>query len=206
MTVQSDTLIYNEMMSHPILFAHPDPKKIVIIGDKNEGILREVLKHPAVTDVLYIHQEKNTVSDSRIHYMPFDKAAVLVLPPDAYDVIIHADSVVTNQIDTFYHALSETGMLVQQSHAPFEIASLKTLQQKLFAAKFSDAQAMHFPQVSSSPSWCCAVLAKKEHHFRRLREKDIFNKPFATHYYNLDVHKASLAIPEFMREELEAIL
>ena len=33
-------------------------------------------------------------------------------------------------------------------------------------------------------------------------EKDIFNKSFSTRFYNLDVHKAAFALPEFMRIEL----
>lgn len=43
---QVDEFIYHEMISHPVLFSHPNPRKILIIGGGDGGVLREVLKHP----------------------------------------------------------------------------------------------------------------------------------------------------------------
>ena len=43
-----ENFIYHEMMSHPAIFSHPNPKNVVIIGGGDCGTLREVLKHPGV--------------------------------------------------------------------------------------------------------------------------------------------------------------
>jgi spermidine synthase len=43
-----DNFLYHEMMSHPVLFSHPAPKRVAIIGGGDCGTLREVLKHPEV--------------------------------------------------------------------------------------------------------------------------------------------------------------
>ena len=48
MLTERDNFLYHEMMSHPALFTHPDPKKVAIIGGGDCGTLREVLKHPGV--------------------------------------------------------------------------------------------------------------------------------------------------------------
>ena len=48
MLTTRDNFLYHEMMSHPALFTHANPKQVVIIGGGDCGTLREVLKHPGV--------------------------------------------------------------------------------------------------------------------------------------------------------------
>ena len=49
-----DNFLYHEMLSHPVLFTHPAPKNVVIIGGGDCGTLREVLKHPDIERVTQI--------------------------------------------------------------------------------------------------------------------------------------------------------
>jgi len=42
-----DEFVYHEILTHPALFYHQNPKKILIIGGGDGGVLREVVKHPA---------------------------------------------------------------------------------------------------------------------------------------------------------------
>ncbi len=46
-----DNFIYHEMLSHPVLFSHPDPKRVWIIGGGDCGTLREVTKHPTIESI-----------------------------------------------------------------------------------------------------------------------------------------------------------
>ncbi len=48
MLTTRDNFFYHEMISHPVLFTHAAPKRVVIIGGGDCGTLREVLKHPGV--------------------------------------------------------------------------------------------------------------------------------------------------------------
>ena len=48
MVTDRDNFVYHEMMSHPALFTHPDPKRVLIVGGGDCGTLHEVLKHPGV--------------------------------------------------------------------------------------------------------------------------------------------------------------
>lgn len=45
-------------------------------------------------------------------------------------------------------------------------------------------------------------MARKGAPLDGFRERDAAGKPFATRYYNADIHRAALAQPEFMREAL----
>ncbi len=42
----NDEFIYHEVLVHPVLLAHPNPRDVLIIGGGDGGALREVLKHP----------------------------------------------------------------------------------------------------------------------------------------------------------------
>jgi len=45
MVTDRDNFIYHEMMTHPAIFTHRNPKKVLIIGGGDCGALKEVLKH-----------------------------------------------------------------------------------------------------------------------------------------------------------------
>ena len=49
-----DNFIYHEMLAHPALFTHPDPRRVLIIGGGDCGTLREVLKHSNVDEVTQV--------------------------------------------------------------------------------------------------------------------------------------------------------
>lgn len=42
---------YQEMMTHVPMNAHPNPKKVLVIGGGDGGVLREVVKHEGVEEV-----------------------------------------------------------------------------------------------------------------------------------------------------------
>lgn len=45
-------------------------------------------------------------------------------------------------------------------------------------------------------------MARKGADLSDFRERGAATKNFPTHYYNADVHKGALAMPEFMRQAL----
>ncbi len=66
---ERDEFIYHEIISHPILFSHPNPQKVLIIGGGDGGALREVLKHP-VKQVFLVDIDKKAVELFK-KYIPF---------------------------------------------------------------------------------------------------------------------------------------
>ena len=43
---------YQEMIAHIPLASHPNPKKVLVIGGGDGGVVREVLKHSTVEQVV----------------------------------------------------------------------------------------------------------------------------------------------------------
>lgn len=194
--------IFQEMMAHPPLFTHPRPEKIVIIGGKDTGTLNEVLKHPQVDEAWQITEHHATSTDprARLHQDP-GSAWVKKASPDSFDIVISLTDMTRETFTDYFELLRKQGILIQQSTSPFELDTLKNTAQLLQASGFCDVQVLSFPQPQCETSWRSAIMAVKKGTFNRIREKDIFNKTFKTHYYNFDVHKAALVLPEFIRHE-----
>jgi spermidine synthase len=57
---------YHEALVHPAMFAHPDPKRVAIIGGGEGATLREVLKHNTVQEVVMIEIDEVMVNSSRL--------------------------------------------------------------------------------------------------------------------------------------------
>lgn len=199
-----DKIIFREMMSHPVLFTHPEPKKIAILGDEDNNILYEVLKHSALSEVLHIKKNQTLIqeTDPRVKVI-FDDPTVWIskLMPDSYDILINLTTPTADQLQNYYTILHKRGILLQQSDSPFQLTILKSLAENLQAAGFGDLQIIKFPQPSFLTGWRSALMALKQGFFNRVKEKEIYNKTFKTDYYNFDMHQASTALPEFMRKD-----
>lgn len=101
-TTEKDEFIYHEMMVHVPLFSHPNPKRVLIIGGGDGGILREVLKHP-VEEVYLVEIDEqvitlskkylkaicqNAFSDPRAKVRVEDGAKFIAQQGQPFDVII----------------------------------------------------------------------------------------------------------------------
>ncbi|HLJ62005.1 MAG TPA: polyamine aminopropyltransferase [bacterium] len=45
-TTEGDEFVYHEMLAHPALLTHPAPRRVLIVGGGDGGLLEEALKHP----------------------------------------------------------------------------------------------------------------------------------------------------------------
>ncbi len=219
-----DNFFYHEMMSHPALYTHPNPKRVWIIGGGDCGTLREVLKHPSVEQAVQIDIDERVTRLAEIYFPELcesnnDPRADLKFidgikwvkdaAPNSVDIII-VDS--TDPIgpalglfsEDFYrdcfNCLSENGMIVQQSEsALFNMKLIGEMRGAMSASGFGHLQTLFFPQCLYPSGWWSATIAGKAD-LSSFREQDSVNKPFETVYYNVDIHKASLAQPEFFKK------
>ena len=219
-----DNFFYHEMMSHPALYTHPNPKRVWIIGGGDCGTLKEVLKHPSVEHAVQIDIDERVTRLAEIYFPELcesnnDPRAELKFidgikwvkeaAPDSVDLII-VDS--TDPVgpaeglfsDEFYrdcfNCLSENGMVVQQSEsALYHMKLIGEMRNSMNSAGFSHLQTLFFPQCIYPSGWWSATIASKAD-LTTFREQDSTNKPFDTVYYNVDIHKASLAQPEFFKK------
>jgi spermidine synthase len=63
---------------------------------------------------------------------------------------------------------------------------------------FSHLQTLFFPQCIYPSGWWSATLASKS--ALAFRENDCRHRSFDTSYYNLDIHHAAMAQPEFFKK------
>ena len=227
MVTDRDNFVYHEMMSHPALFTHPDPKRVLIIGGGDCGTLHEVLKHPRVELVEQVELDErvtrvaekffpelcksNRDPRARLHFADGIQW-VTDAKPGSYDVII-VDS--TDPVgpaaglfsQTFYEncrrALGAHGIVVGQSESPlFHAELIKSMHVALRAAGFGDTATLQFPQCTYPSGWWSATLACCDGHATAFRASDAANKSFVTRYYSRDIHAGTLAMPEFLRQML----
>ena len=102
-------------------------------------------------------------------------------------------------------ALSEGGLLVQQSESPLLHSQtiIKTAHKDMKDAGFKHVHTLPFPQPVYPTGWWSATMASKQKPLTVFREEDAQQKGFVTRYYNKDIHRGALAVPEFMRADLE---
>ncbi|MDX1452515.1 MAG: polyamine aminopropyltransferase [Oleiphilaceae bacterium] len=228
MLTQRDNFLYHEMMSHPALFTHPAPKRVVIIGGGDCGTLREVLKHPGIESAVQVDIDEGVTRLSQQYFPELcesnDDPRAQLLFDDGIAWMKHAepgsvDVVIIDSTDPvgpaeglfavdFYRdcarALSEQGVLVQQSESPLLHTNsiIADVHKDLKAAGFSSVHTLPFPQPVYPTGWWSATMACKQGNAHDYRREASANKSFATEYYNQAIHEAALAQPEFMRRVL----
>lgn len=223
MLTTRDNFLYHEMMSHPALFTHPNPRNVVIIGGGDCGTLKEVLKHPVVSAQQIEIDERVTRLAEK--YFPelctsnHDPRAKLLFidgikwmqdaPSNSVDVII-VDSTdpigpaegLFNQV--FYtqchRVLAEDGILVQQSESPLIHQKLiRSMRSAMQNAGFSDFLTITFPQPVYPSGWWSATLAAKRPLFSQFRRDEELFRKCKTQYYHFPLHEACLVPPRFLK-------
>jgi len=140
-TTEADEFIYHEMMAHVAMMAHPAPRKVLIIGGGDGGVLREVLKYDSVTGVdlveidgrviencqKYLPEIARGFSDPRANIIIQDGLEFVKKPSKKYDVaIIDSSDPIGPAVDLFgvafyrdVHAiLEDDGIMVAQAESP----------------------------------------------------------------------------------------
>ena len=224
--------IYHEMLSHLPLISHPLPKKVLIIGGGDGGVLREVLKHP-VKEVYLIELDKEIIDVSK-RYLPFldiknslkDKRVKLFFEDgnvfiksnkNLFDIVI-VDSTdplgpsavlfSKNFYQAAYNALAKKGIFITQSGNFIEqSAEIKNIYKKLKNlfpfVKIHRATVFDYELTDFS-----FALASKEKKLEKLNLKTI-EKRFKNlrnykglRYYSPQIHFCSSVLPKFYKQEL----
>jgi spermidine synthase len=86
-----DTYVYHEMLAHPALFSHPDPRAVAVVGGGDVYLVAEALKHPGIERVYLLELDEEVVQVARKHYDVAREALsdprVEVRPGDAFESI-----------------------------------------------------------------------------------------------------------------------
>lgn len=227
MLTEHDNYLYHEMLVHPALFTHDNPKKIAIIGGGDCGSLKEVLKHPTIEHVTQIEIDERVTrlaeqffpelctanQDKRANLEFTDGIAWMAkAKSESLDVIlIDSTDPIGPAVGLFqkdfylscFNALCDNGILTAQSESPFYHAHLiKNMRETLLQVGFASVQTLFFPQPTYPSGQWSITLASKNKKIDGFRVQNVLHKPFITKYYNAKIHEAARAIPEFLVELL----
>jgi spermidine synthase len=226
MLTSRDNFTYHEMMSHPVLFTHPAPRQVLIIGGGDCGTLREVLKHPGVERCVQVDIDEGVTRAAERFFPELCSANddpraelrfadgidyVRQLEPGSVDVVIVDSTDPQGPAEGLFgaafmadvhRALAPGGIMVQQSESP--ILHLDTLlgdiHRTLRNAGFSQVVTLQFPVVGYPSGWWSATMASsRPERLTHFRQDEAASKPFTTTYYNAAMHRAALAVPEFCK-------
>jgi len=225
-----DNYLYHEMMSHPVLNAHPSPKRVAIVGGGDCGTLNEVLKHGEVESAVQIEIDERVTRLAEQYFPELcarndDPRAELYfgdgiqwmkdVEPGSLDVIIidstdpvgPAEGLFGKQ---FYvsvlRALGKHGLMVHQSESPLlHLDLIRDMHGAMREAGFAQTHLLHFPQPIYPSGWWSATMACKRAAMLEERLDDRAIAALETHYYNASTHRAAFALPNHVREVLDAI-
>ena len=132
-----DEFVYHEMIVHPPLLAHPNPKRVCVVGGGDGGVIREILKHPEVESVVLCEIDEEVIRVCK-EFFP-DMAASLSDPRVAIQIGDAAEYIRTQQ-DAFDVILGDTtdpvGPAVVLFEEPFYVSVKKALKPKgIFVAQ-----------------------------------------------------------------------
>ncbi len=218
-----DEFAYHEMLTHVPLFAHENPKRLLVIGGGDGGVLREAAKHPGleVMDICEIDAEVIETArkyfpatacgydDSRVKIHIADGSEFVKDKPGYYDVII-VDSTDPGGPGTplfgepFYRdmkkALRPGGVIATQAESPFLhapiVARLLNVSKEVFRSV--GYAGIYVPTYPTGTIGAC-VAGDRDDVTRPARP--VPPELAATlRYYNTKLHEAAFANPTFVSQ------
>ncbi|MEC7815074.1 MAG: polyamine aminopropyltransferase [Pseudomonadota bacterium] len=229
MLTTRDNFLYHEMMTHPALFTHKDPKKVVIVGGGDCGTLKEVLKHPGVEEAWQVEIDERVTRMSEKYFPELCEANgdpranfffgdgiqwMRDIEPNSIDLIIIDSTDPVGPAEglfalDFYRdamlALRKGGIIVQQSESPLlhTDSIIRNIHNDMHKAGLTHVRTLPFPQPVYPTGWWSCTMASKDNPLKYFREEDAKDRPFVTRYYNAGIHHGALAMPQFMIDALE---
>ncbi len=225
-TAEADEYIYHEMITHPPLMMHSEPKNILIIGGGDGGVLREIFKHPVEEAVMveidkgvievskkYLAKiNKGSFSDKRLGLVIDDGARYIKETPKKFDIVIidSSDPVGPAKIlftKKFYNdvfkVLKPNGIMIRQTGSTFLQPKVLKNNYRILSEVFPHA----FIQLVSIPTYSGGhfsfVTGSKKIDFFKVKKKQIEQKylklNLKTKYYNPGIQFASLQLPNNLK-------
>jgi spermidine synthase len=227
----SDEFVYHEMMAHVPLMALKSPRRVLVVGGGDGGVMREVLKHPSVEKATLCEIDR-TVVDLSLEYYPEiaggcfddprcdlvigDGLAYVAGSKEKFDAII-VDSSEPIGPSAVLHtpkffadcraALRDGGIFVTQNGLPFlfpdHLAGTTRALGSLFAkvAPYLCTQPCYFGGPFAL-NWASDDASLLDMSEKKLTRRST-KRSIATRYWTPAVHRAAFALPRYAERIVE---
>lgn len=225
-TTEADEFIYHEMMVHVPVLAHGGVRRVLIIGGGDGAMLREVLRHRAIQQVVQVeidqsvidlcrqylpNHSKGAFEDPRAHIVIDDGLHFLQQTHQRFDVILtdstDPDGPAEKLFSQQYYAackgcLTPGGVMVTQNGVAFLQLDEVRSSARRFETLFRD---WHF-FTAAIPSYAGGIMAfgwaTDDPELRRQPLKTLqqrFSKSgITTRYYTPAIHRSAFALPQYI--------
>ena len=227
-TTERDEFIYHEMMVHVPLFAHPNPKRVLIIGGGDGGILREVTRHKNVEHITQVEIDASVIEmckkyfpkhsagafdDPRAHVVIADGSDFVAQCQEQFDVIIadSPDPIGPAEVlfsKDFYalekRCLAEGGIMVAQNGVPFMQGDGVTNTYQRLRHLYQDTSFYVAPVPTyvggiMTLAWATDDVKLRQQSVAEIQQR-VAQANLSTRYYNAEVHVAAFALPNYVRD------
>ncbi|MGF7050140.1 spermidine synthase [Paenibacillus sp. DS2015] len=221
MTTEKDEFVYHEMVAHPALNTHPNPKHVLVVGGGDGGVIREVIKHPGVEKAVlveidgkvieyskkYLPSIAGALEDPRVEVLVNDGYMHIINQKNAYDVImVDSTEPVGPAAPLFergfyqgiFEALKEDGIFVAQTDNPWFKADLIQQVNRDVKEIFPIVR-VYAANIPTYPSglWTFTMGSKV---YDPLEVDEASIPELDTKYYTSRLHKAAFVLPKFVED------
>jgi spermidine synthase len=225
MLTEEDEFAYHELLTHIAMNTHCQPRKVLIVGGGDGGLVREVLRYPQVEQVILVELDQAVIEASK-QYFPqvasgFRDPRVQVVIDNGYSYVqsqknqydvIMIDSTepvgagtVLFQADFYqavYHALAADGLMVAQTESPWVNRTLIRTVYRHIAEQFPITR-LYYGAVPTYPSglWTF-TLGSKQVDPVTIDTAQLKEIP-GTRYYHPSLFHSVFVLPRFIEELID---
>lgn len=222
-----DEFIYHEMLAHVPIYAHGAVRSACVVGGGDGGMLREILKHPSITQAVLVEIDSAVVDfcrehlpsvsagafdDPRTEIVIADGIAFMAETERTFDLIVidSTDPIGPGGVlfsESFYkdcaRCLNPGGIVVNQNGVPFlqgeEVTDTWRRRRPHFAdVGFYLAAVPTYVGGFMALGWASNSPAPRAASLETIGAR-FDAAPVATRYYTPDVHKAAFALPPYVQ-------
>lgn len=220
---ERDEFSYQEMITHLPMVAHSCPKRALVIGGGDGGVLRELARHDCLEEIViceldaavpaaskkYLPSMAKGFDDPRVTVHHMDGAVFMENHQDYFDVIITDSSDPVGPASVLFEkpfyqkmhsALREGGIVCTQGECLWlHVNLIKDM--FVFCKELYKSVQYAYCTIPTYPSGqigfmiCSKSERPCEEPAREFSDPDL-------RYYNTDIHRAAFVLPEFARKEL----
>eukprot|EP00594_Rhizosolenia_setigera_P019120 CAMPEP_0178978242 /NCGR_PEP_ID=MMETSP0789-20121207/25031_1 /TAXON_ID=3005 /ORGANISM="Rhizosolenia setigera, Strain CCMP 1694" /LENGTH=293 /DNA_ID=CAMNT_0020667921 /DNA_START=100 /DNA_END=981 /DNA_ORIENTATION=+ len=223
---ERDEFAYQEMIAHVPLFSHPNPKRVLVIGGGDGGVLREIAKHDSVEEIIICEIDKDVIDvskkflptlakgfdDPRVQVKIMDGAKFMDENQGSFDVIITDSSdpvgpasvlFETPFYDGMFRALKPGGIVCTQGecmwlHLDLISPLIKSIAQNFFSVQFAYTCIPTYPSGQIGLILATKESGKCDKPLRIVSAETQKNLK----YYTPEMHSASFVLPAFARRAI----
>ena len=219
-----DEFIYHEVLVHPVMLTHPNPRNILIIGGGDGGALREVLKHPSVERVDLVELDPDIVDlfryrikevsqgsfeSDKLRMIFMDGRKYVQETNEKYDAVIVDVNDPRGQAKRLYtkefysevsRILRDDGIMVTHSEGIYYTPDAVLRIFSAVKANFRIARLARTYVPSFRDEWTFSIGSKLYDPLEADVENEMKKRGIKTRFYSALIHRAAFAMGSSMEE------